>query len=298
MEPTVTIITPTHNLFQNNQGDDFNLLVQMLDMQTYPNIEHLVIDNASTDGTIEFLKNYKNQGYINFFSERDTGKFNAYNKGVMHAKGKYVTFLSCDDFIHDITAIYDIVNLMEANDADFTFAPAYCRHPEGFVFLFAPAMHSAFQVLPCARQAMFFKKSMIEKENYFDEKFKLLADFDFIMRIIMKRYTPVYFDTNYVTYKFGTKAIENEKRAEEESKAIFNKNFRTLYPLNETVLDKMARYSEFPQQLLDKLALYFPEDDRELFYDRCEQMHQIRVNAHNVRNQAQQAMQEIQENKE
>lgn len=279
--PLVTVITPTDNILKNNQADAFNLLVQLLDMQTYPNIEHIIIDNGSTDGTIEFLKDYKNQGYLTFFSERDTGKFNAYNKGIMHAKGKYITFLSCDDFIHDITSIYDIVNLMEANNADFTFAPAYCRHPEGFVFLFAPAMHSAFQVMPCARQAMFFKKSMLDRENYFDERFKLLADFDLIIRIIMKGYTPAYFDTTYVTYKLGEKVAQNEDRAEKEIKAIYNKNYRTLYPLNETVLDRMAKFSEFPEELLDRLAKYFPEDDRELFYERCEQMHQIRVNAHN-----------------
>lgn len=282
-EPYITIITPTHNLLDNNQADSFNLLVELLDMQTYPNIEHLIIDNASTDGTVEFLKEYKNQGYLTFYSEKDTGKFNAYNKGVMHAKGKYVTFLSCDDFIHDITSIYDIVNLMEANDADFTFAPAYCRHPEGFVFLFAPSMHNAFQVLPCARQAMFFKKSIIEAENYFDEKFKFLADFDFIMRIILKRYKPVYFDTNYVTYKYGTQATENEAKTIEESKAIYNKNFRTLYPLNDEILTKMAIYSEFPKPLLDKLVKFFPEGDKDLFYEKCEQMHQIRLQAANAR---------------
>ncbi len=279
MEPFVTIITPTHNLLENNLADDFNLLISLLDMQTYPNIEHLIIDNMSNDGTVEMLKDYKNKGYINFFSERDTGKFNAYNKGVMRAKGKYVTFLSCDDFIHDITSVYDIVNLMETNEADFTFAPAYCRHPEGFVFLFAPSMHNAFQVMPCARQAMFFKKSMIEKEGYFDEKFKTMSDFDFIMRIIMKRYTPVYFDNNYVTYKYGVKALENPQRSEEESKAIYFKNFRTLYPLNDDALNKMAKFSEFPQPLLEKLSKYFPDEDRELFFDRCAQMHQLRVDA-------------------
>ena len=283
MEPFVTIITPTYNLLENNLADDFNLLISLLDLQTYPYIEHIVIDNASNDGTLEMFKDYKNKGFFKFFSERDTGKFNAYNKGVMRAKGKYVTFLSCDDFIHDITSIYDIVNLMEANNADFSFAPAYCRHPEGFVFLFAPSMHNAFQVMPCARQAMFFKKSMIEKENYFDEKFKTMSDFDFIMRIILKGYNPVYFDSNYVTYKFATKVMENEKRAEEESKAIYYKNFRTLYPLNDEILNKMVKFSEFPQPLLEKLSKYFPDDDRELFFDKCEQMHQLRLNA--IKNQ-------------
>lgn len=285
MEPFVTIITPTYNLLENNLADDFNLLISLLDLQTYPYIEHLVIDNASNDGTIEMLKNYKNLGFFKFYSERDTGKFNAYNKGVMRAKGKYVAFLSCDDFIHDITSIYDIVNVLEANNADFSFAPAYCRHPEGFVFLFAPAMHNAFQVMPCARQAMFFKKSMIEKENYFDEKFKTMSDFDFIMRIIMKGYKPVYFDGNYVTYKLGTKPLQNPQRSEEESKAIYYKNFRSLYPMDDNVLDQMAQYSAFPQPLLEKLSRYFPEADRELFFVRCEEMHQLRVNAKNSQQQ-------------
>ena len=278
-EPFVTIITPTYNLIENNLADDFNLLISLLDIQTYPNIEHLVIDNASNDGTVEMLKAYKNKGFFNFFSERDTGKFNAYNKGVMRAKGKYVTFLSCDDFIHDITSITDIVNLMEANDSDFTFAPAYCRHPEGFVFLFAPSMHNAFQVMPCARQAMFFKKSMIEKENYFDEKFKTMSDFDFIMRIIMKGYKPTYFDTNYVTYKLGTKPLENLERSENETKGIYFKNFRSIYPIDDDTLDKMAKYSDFPQPLLEKLSKFFPEADRDLFFEKCEQMHQLRLRA-------------------
>lgn len=283
MEPFVTIITPTYNLLENNQVDDFNLLIQLLDMQTYPNIEHLIVDNASTDGTVEFLKEYKNKGYLTFFSEPDNGKFNAYNKGIMRAKGKYVAFISCDDFLHDITAIYDLVNIMEANNSDFSFSPAYCRHPENFVFLFAPSMHNAFQVMPCARQAMLFKKSMLEAENYFDEKFKILADFDLIMRIIMKGYSPAYFENNYVTYKMGTKAVENLKKTEEESKAVYYKNFKDLYPVNDEILNKMALYSEFPKPLLEKLSVYFPEEDRELFFNKCEQMHKIRLNAINAR---------------
>ncbi len=285
MEPFVTIITPTHNLLENNLADDFNLLVKLIDLQTYPNIEHLVIDNMSNDGTIELLKSYKNLGFFNFYSEKDTGKFDAYNKGIMRAKGKYVTFLSCDDFIHDITSIYDIVNLMEANNADFSFAPAYCRHPQGFVFLFVPAMHTAFQVLPCARQAMFFKKSMLEKENFFDDKFKLLADYDLIVRIMLKRYKPVYFDTNYVTYKLGDKVQQNPQKAEAETKAIFNKNYRTMYPLNEDILTRMAALSEFPKPLLEKLSTYFPPEDKELFFERCEQIHKIRLQAAQNRQQ-------------
>lgn len=284
MGQTVTIITPVSNIIEKNQLDAFNLLLSLLDLQTYEDIEHLVIDNASTDGTLEMLKDYKNKGFLNFYSEKDSGKINAYNKGIMHAKGKYVTFLSCDDFIHDITAIADIVNLMEANNADFTFAPAYCRHPEGFVFLFNPSMYNAFQVMPCAKQSMFFKKSTLEKEGYFDEKFKLLADLDMIIRLIMHKRTAVAFDNNYVTYKLAEKALNNDDRVIAESKSIFYKNFRNLHPLNEQLLDKMAKFSEFPPALVEKLSQFFPESDKELFLERFEQMHNLRVQA--IKNQA------------
>ncbi len=278
MEPLVSIITPTLNIVENNHADEFNLLVSLLELQTYPRIEHIIIDGASTDETVELLKDYKNKGYLNFYTEKDTGKFHAMNKGVMRAKGKYVAFASCDDFFHDITAIYDAINTIEAQNSDFLFSPAYCRHPENYTFLFVPAMYNAFQVMPCALQGMIFKKSVLEEEKYFDEKFKLMADFDLIMRILIKKRKGIYFDTNYTTYKLGDHTYNNEEQCINETKLIYRKNFRNMYPLdNEDTLDAMARFSEFPQPLLEKLSECFVPEDKELFLERCEQLHGIRL---------------------
>ncbi len=277
MDPKFTIITTTKNIIDRDQTDDFYLQVNLLDKQTYPEIEHIVIDGASTDETDVLLKEYKTKGYINFYSEKDTSKVQAYNKGIMRAKGKYICFLSVDDFFHDITAIQDIVNLMEANNADFTFSPAYCRHPEGFVFLFQPAMHNAFQVMPCARQGMVFKRSVLEKENYFDEKFKILSEYDMIIRLMMKKYHGIYFDGNYTTYKLGERAFENPEKAIQECKSIFYKNYKNLVRLDDQILEYMAERSEFPRELLEKLADCYPPEDKELFFERCEEMHKLRV---------------------
>ena len=68
-EPEFTVITPTSNIVDAGLTDDFSLLVNLLDRQTYPYIEHIVIDNASTDETITLLKDYKNSGFLNFYSE-------------------------------------------------------------------------------------------------------------------------------------------------------------------------------------------------------------------------------------
>ncbi len=285
-EPEVTVITPTSNIVDKGQTDDFMLLVNLLNKQTYPYVEHIVIDNASQDGTVELLKDYKNNGYITFFSEPDRGKFEAYNKGIMRAKGKYVSFLSCDDFYHDITGIYDVVNLMERENSDFCFFPAYCCHPDGYVFLFAPAMLNAFQVPPCPRQAMFFKRSALEQVRYFDEKFKLMADYDLVIRLMLAGFKGTYFDGNIVTYKLGEQVAKHTTQVEAECSHIFYNNYKNMYPMTNEVLDRMVRTSEIPRPLLDKLAAKFAPEDKDLFYQRYEDMYNLRRQAvQNMKNQ-------------
>lgn len=277
MEPLVSIITTTHNIIENKQADTFNLSVALLRLQTLPFIEHIVIDNASTDGTIDLLNEHKNKGHLIFYSEKNINKFDAYNKGILHARGKYIAFISCDDFFHDITALYDLINGMEYENADFSFSPAYCRHPDNFVFLYNPSLFNVFQVMPCSRQCMFFKKSVLVSEKCFDTKFKYLADYDLIIRLVMKKYKPIYFNQVYLTYKLGEKLFNEPQLGDNEAKMIFLKNYRALYQLNEELLNKMVKMSEFPKALLEKLATYFPEADSELFFERCEQMHQLRL---------------------
>ena len=275
-EPEVTIITPTYNIVEQGQSDDFTLLINLLDRQSYEYIEHLVIDNASSDGTQVILKEYKNAGFLNFFSEPDRGKFDAMNKGLLRAKGKYVGFLSCDDFYHDITAIADIVSVMEAEDADFCFFPAYCCQPDGSVFQFVPAMLNVFQVAPCARQAVIYKKSVLNELRGFDEKFKLLADYDLIIRLVLQGYKGVLFDNTVVTYKMGVEAVKHSVQAEAECNHIFYKNYKPFYPVNNEILDRMVKLSEIPKPLLDKLVQCFPEEDHDLFYERYQQMYNLR----------------------
>ena len=282
----MTVITPTSNIVDKNQADDFTLLVNLLDKQTYPYVEHLIIDNDSKDGTEVLLKEYKNAGFLSFYSEPDRGKFDAMNKGLLRAKGKYVSFISCDDFYHDITAIADIVGVMEEEDADFCFFPSYCCHPEGYAFQFIPAMLNAFQVVPCPRQAMFFKKSVLSEVRAFDTKFQLLADYDLIIRLLLAGYKGVLFDGNVITCKLGDQVAKHTTQVEAECNHIFYKNYKPLYPLSNEALERMVKISEIPRPLLDKLATKFPSEDRDLFYEKYQQMYELRVEAvRNLRDQ-------------
>lgn len=284
-EPEVTIITPTYNIVEAEKTDDFYLQINLLDKQTYPYIEHIVMDNASTDGTQDLLKEYKNSGYINFLSAPDSGKYDAINKGIVRAKGKYIGILSCDDFYHDITGIANVVEAMEREEADFCFFTSYCRQPDGNAFLYIPSMLNVFQVMPCSHQAIIFKKEVLDKLSGFDAKFKIMADYDLMLRLILGQYRGIFFENNIVTYNMGEQALKYSVQVEAECNHIFYKNYKGLYNLSNEALDRMVNLSEIPRPLLDKLAKFFP-DDTELFYERYEQMYNMRLeNAQRLREQ-------------
>lgn len=279
MEPLLTVITATKNIIRDGRASDFALFCTLLELQSFPRIEHLVIDGDSSDDTTELLENYKEKGLLNYISAPDISKFDAYNKGLKLAKGKYVTFMSCDDFYHDITIFMDLLNQMENEEAAFSFSPAYCRHPNGIVFLFVPSMHTAFQVVPCPRQCMVFNKEVLLKEKGFDVKFKYLADYDLTIRLMMKKYKPLYINRNFTTYKLGRTLYLSPELAEYEAKEIFKKNYSSLYDFDDNTLENMVMKSEFPKELLDKLVKVFPSEDAELFYASCEQMRKMRTTA-------------------
>lgn len=276
--PLISVITPTYNIIDNELVDDFNILTTLLNKQSYPNIEHIIIDKASTDGTVQLLSDYKSKGYIQFYSEPDMGRFDALNKGIMRAKGDFIAFLNPGDFIHDIMALEEIVTRMLEEGADYSFGTSYALHPDGYILPFEPAILNVFQVVPCPLQAMVFTKAVLNAENFFDTKLKTLADFDLLIRMVMKEYPGIQYEKNYVTYKISNSVKDIEQQLN-ESRQVYIKNFRSIYPLTNEIVDKITRYSEFPQDLLEKLSAYFPEEYKESFFLACEEMHKIRVEA-------------------
>ena len=175
---------------------------------------------------------------------------------------------------------------MEKEEADYCFFPSYCCHPAGYIFLFTPAFLNTFQVCPCPRQAIIFRKSVLDELRGFDEKFKIMADYDLVIRMVMSKYKGVFFDGNNMTCKLGEKTTNMPTQANTETSHIFYKNYKPLFPVTDEMLTKMVEISEMPKGLLDKLSEAFPQD-KELFYKRYEFMYNMRRNAELERRNAQ-----------
>ena len=77
--------------------------------------------------------------------------------------------------------------------------------------------------------------------------------------------------------KSGEQVYNHPELEIEEAKSIFYKNYDKLCRLDEDILNKMVLNSEFPKELLDKLVEKFPQEDRDLFYQKCEHLHQLRT---------------------
>lgn len=119
-KPLVTVVTITYNLINAGREKFIRQCIDCVRVQTYKNVEHIIIDGASTDGTLEIFKDYP---WLKVFSEPDKGIYDAMNKGVAKASGKYIVFLNSDDLWHDNRAVEESVKALEENNADFSYAP-------------------------------------------------------------------------------------------------------------------------------------------------------------------------------
>ncbi len=166
-KPLITIITVSYNAVSIIEETILSVI-----NQTYPNIEYIVIDGGSTDGTIDIIKKYEDK--INYWiSEPDKGIYDAMNKGISVAKGEWINFMNCGDSFYSTTVIENIFNIGNI-DSDIIYGNTNLLFKIGnFVKKAKPI--TAQNYMPFMHQSSFVKTSIM-KDKRFDCKFKICAD--------------------------------------------------------------------------------------------------------------------------
>jgi glycosyltransferase len=256
-KPKVTIVTVIYNLYENNRVETFKQAVKSVQEQSYNNIEHLIIDGDSNDRTKELLSNLsRNNPQIRVISEPDNGIYDAMNKGIKNAPGKYIAFLNSDDFYSDRDAVKKSVDALEENNADFSYSSAHsiCAKSTN---IFKGDISTIISTMPFPHLTMFTKKSVLLKEKGFNEKYGLPADYDLILRLALKDYKYVKVPGVIATYRRGGETSKHLNYYMEDIKNIYYDNYSEFYNFHiEQQAINLKYKRQVPRGFLSKLKEY------------------------------------------
>ncbi len=210
---TVSVIIVTYNAAPTLQ-----VCLNSIYHQSYPNIQLIVIDGNSTDGTIEILNANKNK--ISFWlSEPDDGIYDAMNKGIKQASGDYIYFLGADDeLVPDFSKMAE--NLTNPNAIYYGSVYTQGLKPLGKVSAYYLAKHGIIQ------QSIIYPKIAFEKYSY-NLQYKTSADFAFNMAAFNDKHLDVVY-LDYVIAKFshtGASGNARDKVFEKDKARIILKTF-------------------------------------------------------------------------
>jgi hypothetical protein len=155
--------------------------------QTHRDIEHIVIDGLSSDGTVAAVRRYPH--VTTLVSERDQGIYDAMNKGLDHVTGDYVLFLNADDRFSSATSLAKAVAAIERDrGADVYYGWLEVRPLDGTSHVFRPPQPAdvlEFMVVGCLpHQSTLARPSVFVKTGRFDLRYRYHADYDWFLKIL------------------------------------------------------------------------------------------------------------------
>lgn len=162
--------------------------IQSVVSQTITMFEYIVIDGASTDGSVDIIKEFDNS--IDYWiSEHDSGIYNAMNKGIKEAKGEYCLFLNSGDYLATDCVIEDVLSM--ETDADIICGNSQGVKPDGTLrTIYAPKYFALREVIGgVPHQSEFIKTDLFKSYGGYDEMFSILSDLDFNVKVCLKDVT-------------------------------------------------------------------------------------------------------------
>jgi glycosyltransferase involved in cell wall biosynthesis len=220
--PKVSIVTVVLNVCDDDGMRMFRQMFDSIHNQTYQNIQHIIIDGASTDGTVEFIKSLlpSAKKEIKFFSEPDSGIYNAMNNGVRKSHGEFIAFMNSDDYYYTKNAIESLVFGCIHNSCDFSCANALIMHHNGKLSIQIASIKSSFFRMPFSHQSFLCKRDLVAKFG-FDESFKIASDYDLILKIISSGIKGVEINDTLIFFRWtGASYIKNDEAIEEASRVM------------------------------------------------------------------------------
>ena len=204
--------------------------------QTYPDLEHIVVDGASTDGTLAIIEQHARQHprSLRFSSQPDRGIYDAMNRGLAQSSGELVAFLNSDDFYWHPDCLSWMAGLSQQHDSDFYVAQTLIHSQEtGRTLSTRHRQVNRFYLFKrCLPQpSTFYRRRAFEKAGEFSLRFRLAADYEWFLRALLKSGCQAAFCsvlTTAMPVGGASTQAANQERVENELTEIRNEHFGRL----------------------------------------------------------------------
>ena len=180
--PKVSVVTTTYNDIEN-----LKRILAEVKKQTYPNIEHIIVDGGSTDGTVDLLKELeeKEPGRISWMSEKDNGIYDAINKGICMATGDIVG--CCFDRYADEGVLMRMVEIMEKEGTDGGHGDLCYMDGDRIVRKWHQGQGVIRSGWMPGHPTLYLKKEVYDKFGLYRTDYRISGDYEFMVRILYRK---------------------------------------------------------------------------------------------------------------
>lgn len=221
--------------------------------QTYPDIEHIVVDGASKDRTVEEIKNCNSPRIVTLISEPDQGVYEALNKGIKLATGDVVGWLHSDDCFYDDDVLKDVVEAFERTGCDMVYGNGLfvdASNTDKIVRRWKSGSYSDGKLMRGwhpLHTTVFVKRDIFERYGLYNESMKVAADTEWLIKIMYKTGIKIeYLQERYIVKMDhgGLSTSKSQKlRGWKEDLSIYRQYVRFPYlSLAGKILRKVPQY--------------------------------------------------------
>lgn len=186
-KPLITVITVVYNGSETLQDT-----IESVQKQQYDNIEHIIIDGGSSDATVDILKQYDH--VIDYWlSEKDSGMYDAMNKGIALCSGEYVGMLNSDDMFANGDVLQNVVDTFFQTKNDVVFSCLNIVDKDDLSKILRKYRVTKFNsalmrigVMP-PHPTFYCKKSCYNEVGLYRTDYKIAADFEMLARLLMRQ---------------------------------------------------------------------------------------------------------------
>lgn len=203
--PLISIVTVSYNAVLHIEETILSVI-----NQTYPNIEYIIIDGGSTDGTIDIIKKYEDK-IAYWISEPDKGIYDAMNKGIDVATGEWINFMNVGDSFYSNTVIAEINwesldNKMDVIYGDTCIIAEFGRYEE-----YPLPLAEMSNKIPFCHQSCFSKLNHM-KQYKFDENYRICADYNFFYNLWKLNKIFEYIPITIANYNRSIESLSGDNR--------------------------------------------------------------------------------------